>query len=359
MAPLPSSTHAIIQTEFGAADVMRLGDAPLPPLGEHDVLVANFATGVNPIDFKVRAGLEPGKTIDPAAPVVLGWDGAGVVEAKGSQVRGLAIGDEVYYAGDLFKMGSYAEKTVVDSRMVARKPQSLTFEEASSIPLVAETAHEALVETMQVEAGKTILIYNGAGGVGSFAIQYAKALGLTVITTAGNPDSNKWVTGLGADFVLDYHAPLEPQLSKLGAPKPDYAFDLRDNVKIAEIVKLLKPFGKVALTWPLSDDAGIDWMDCFFNRKSIMYELMFTRAMHGIQLEKQARALADIAKLIDQGKIKHTLTKVLPWDKVQEAHGLQESGTVVGKIVMSIDATRSKMKTQRTRSMCWSCLGMS
>mmetsp|Transcript_30143 Transcript_30143/g.79487 ORF Transcript_30143/g.79487 Transcript_30143/m.79487 type:complete len:169 (+) Transcript_30143:3-509(+) len=166
----------------------------------------------------------------------------------------------------------------------------------------------------------------------------------------------KWVTELGADFVLDYHNSLEQEISKTGAPKPDYAFDLRDNVKIAEIVKLLNPFGKVALTWPLSDDAGIDWQDCWTKRKSIMYELMFTRAMHGIQLEKQARALADVAKLIDQGRVKHTLTKVLPWDNVQEAHNLQESGKVVGKIALSIDPARSKMKTQKKTSTCWSFL---
>ncbi|CAM9465965.1 unnamed protein product [Discosporangium mesarthrocarpum] len=331
-----STTKAIIQTEYGAASVLSIGEAQLPPIGDLDVLVRNIATGVNPVDFKVRGGMLSAP-IDPANPLVIGWDAAGVVEGVGSAVTGFAVGDEVYYAGDLFKPGTYAEKTVVDSRIVAHKPKNLTFAEACTIPLVALTAHESLVEELRVEAGNTLVIYNGAGGVGSFVIQYAKHLGLTVVATASRPETVEWVKSLGADEVINHREELLPQFESKGI-KPNYVLELHSNARIGELMKSLAPFGRACLVNPASPEnlATIDGMDMLMGRKSMGYELMFSRPFAGVEVEKQGKILATVAELLDEGKLRHTVKRTLPWTNVGEAHELQEKGTSIGKTALAV-----------------------
>jgi NADPH:quinone reductase len=328
-------------TEYGDSSVLKFIDLPMPTPGPRDVVVENRATGVNPIDFKVRAGVL-GAPVGPDAPIVVGWDGAGVVTAVGAEVTGFSVGDEVYYAGDIGRAGSYAAYTAVDARAVAYKPRSLSFTEAAAVPLVTETAWETLKEVFAAQSGQSLLIYNGAGGVGSIAIQLAKLMGLVVIASASRVESRKWCTSMGADHIVDHSSniSIKQQLADLGmADGVDFVFHLHDPENVADLVAVLKPMGAIALTWPASGPAmsKLDGMDMFLKRKSIRYTLMFTRLGQGVHPELQGELLKEVAGLYDSGKLQKILTTEMSWKDVAKAHSLQESGKMCGKIVMTID----------------------
>eukprot|EP00121_Abeoforma_whisleri_P014009 Awhi_evm1s12925 len=250
-----STMKAITQNAWGNSSVLEYTTQPRPTLKPKDVLVKNLATGINPIDYKVRQGL------DPSAPnptsIIVGWDGAGIIEEVGSEATGgFKIGDEVYYAGDITRNGSYAQYTAVDSKAVALKPKTISFEEAASLPLVAETAYETFEVDFNLKKGDTILIINGGGGLGSFAVQIAAHMGATVITSASRPETTKFVKELGAHHVINHRNPLAPQLKELGFDGVDYLFHAHDqNLNMAECVKLVNPLGKIAITFGLSPEA--------------------------------------------------------------------------------------------------------
>eukprot|EP00183_Erythrolobus_madagascarensis_P006446 CAMPEP_0185846144 /NCGR_PEP_ID=MMETSP1354-20130828/1877_1 /TAXON_ID=708628 /ORGANISM="Erythrolobus madagascarensis, Strain CCMP3276" /LENGTH=334 /DNA_ID=CAMNT_0028546233 /DNA_START=59 /DNA_END=1063 /DNA_ORIENTATION=- len=332
---------AVVQTEYGNPDVMKItDDAAKPVVGEYDVLVKNSATGVNPIDFKIRSGGV--KVVEPSesAPLVVGWDGAGVVVETGAKVDTgkIKAGDEVYYAGVVNRAGSYAEYTAVDSRIVALKPKSASFAEAATIPLVAITAAEALIDSFKAKEGQSILIFNGAGGVGSFTIQLAKCLGLTVIATASRAETIAFVKELGADHIINHHEPLVPQLEAVGVPAVDFAFDLFDNKKLPELLTTLKPGGSVAVTWILDKElaGAIDWFGMLSKRQSLHSVFMFSRAMYAYEQERISEHLERVAKLVDDGKIKPVVKHEFKLEDIAKAHELQESGKVMGKITVTI-----------------------
>ncbi|CAM9190971.1 unnamed protein product, partial [Discosporangium mesarthrocarpum] len=323
-------TKVITQTKFGESSVLSFGEAPLAPLGDIHLLVRNVAAGVNPGDYKVRLY----RSILPIPSFAVGWDAAGSVEFVGSAVPGFAVGDEVFYSRDITKSGTNAEKTVVDSRTVARKPKSLTFAEAFIIPLAALTAQESFMKVLGVHAGKTIPIYNGSGGVGSLAIQHAKHLGLTVVGTSSRPETVEWVKSLGADEVINHREDILPQLESIGI-KPNYVLELRDNARIREPIKPLAPFA--CLSWPTTteDLATIDSTDMFFGRKSMGYELMFCCPSTGVDPERQCKILENVAALLDEGKLRHTLKEAIPWTRVGEAHSMVEKCTVIENIALA------------------------
>jgi len=331
---------AWVFAEHGPTEVMKLVDIPKPELKPTDILVKNNATGSNPIDFKVRLG-GPVKPSEEE-PVVTGYDGAGVVAEIGSEVEGISVGDEVYYSGDIMRRyGSYAEYTPVDYRIVGKKPKSLSWVEASTIPLVAITAWETMKEDMVCETGETILIVNGSGGLGSFAIQLAKAIGLTVIATASRPETVEWAKDLGADYVISHRKPYPPQLEEIGyASGVRYIFNCYDTPDdLSPLMTILKPLGKLALTFHGSNAslASIDPVDAFYKRKSLIYTFMFGRASYNVNPEKQGNLLNEISKMIDEGKIKHTLKKTLTFDQIPEMMDLQAAGTTTGKIAATMD----------------------
>ena len=175
--------RAMVLPAFGGPGLFRLEQLERPEVGPNQVLVKVIASGTNPVDAKLRqdgswAGLEP--------PVVLGYDVAGTVEAVGAGVGDLAAGDAVYFTPEIFgnRSGSYAEYVVAPAGIVARKPEGMSFTDAAAIPLAGGTAWEAIVRRLAVRAGETVLIHAGAGGVGSFAVQFAKAAGARVLATA-------------------------------------------------------------------------------------------------------------------------------------------------------------------------------
>ncbi len=305
-------------------------DLPMPTPGPHDVLVRICAIAINPVDTKVRAMQKTWQ--DPVK--ILGWDASGVITAVGENVLDFQIGDEVYYAGDLSRPGCYAEYQCVDARIIAHKPKTLSFAEAASLPLTALTAWEGLHDRMHVSAGKSLLIIGGAGGVGSIAIQLAKLAGLHVTATASRQESTDWCRRMGADEVVDHSGNAIAPLSF------DYIANFVNTEaywdKIGEwiapqgsMLLIVEPRNELRLGDPLK-------AKCV----SIHWEFMFTRSRYQtIDMHRQGEILHDLAKLVDAGKISHTmhqLAETVSTSALAAAHGLIESGKTLGKIVLTM-----------------------
>ncbi len=323
------------------SDVNALQDIelPTPELLEHDILVAVKAVAINPVDMKVRQSHTP----EGGQYRVLGYDASGVVQAVGSKVSKFKVGDEVYYAGALTRQGSNAELQAVDERIAAHKPATLDFAQASALPLTTLTAYETLFDRLDVAKGvpdgsKTLLIIGGGGGVGSIAIQLAKQLtDLTVIATASRSDSQNWVRDLGADYVLDHSKDLAEQLASLNIGKPEFVFSTNDTESyIPQIAELIAPQGRLAL---IDDPKHLDIMPLKFKSVSVHWEFMFTRSMYETaDMVRQGKILAELAELVDLGKIRttanHTLNGINA-NTLKQAHAMIEKGDVIGKIVIT------------------------
>ncbi|WP_407570565.1 zinc-binding alcohol dehydrogenase family protein [Deinococcus altitudinis] len=311
--------------------------APTP--GPRDLLVRVQAVAVNPVDTKVRGPKPTDVRHDP--PKILGWDASGTVEAVGAEVTLFAVGDEVYYAGDYTRPGSNAELQAVDERIVGHKPRSLSFAEAAALPLTAITAWEGMVDRLHVrpggeDAGKSILIIGGAGGVGSVAIQLAKQFGLKVIATASRPETAEWVRSMGADEVIDHKGDMPAQLKALGIGGVHYVYSTYFTEQHWKaIVEVLRPQGGV-----VAIDSAKDVDLALLKQKSgtFAWEFMFTRSMFQTDdMAEQGKLLNEVARLVDAGKLRGTATQTLtPIDaeNLREAHRQLEGLGVIGKIVL-------------------------
>ncbi|HWT99507.1 MAG TPA: zinc-binding alcohol dehydrogenase family protein [Terriglobales bacterium] len=314
-------------------------DLPKPVPGPQDLLVKVEAISVNPVDYKVRRGRE-GKE---GAPVILGWDAVGTVEAIGAAVTFFKPGDAVFYAGDITRAGSNAAYQLVDARIVGHKPRSLDAASAAALPLTALTAYEMLFDRLQVPRGagaqgKKLLIIGGAGGVGSIAIQLARQLtGITVIATASRPETIAWVKDLGAHHVIDHSKSLPEELTRVGIDAVDYIFSTNATDKHWEgIAATIAPQGRVGL---IDDPEAIDVRQLKRKSASLHWELMFTRALYTtVDITRQHEILNEVADLVDQGVIKTTLAEnfgTINAANLIKAHALLESGKSIGKIVLS------------------------
>ncbi|QFI65548.1 zinc-binding alcohol dehydrogenase family protein [Sinorhizobium alkalisoli] len=328
-------TSQPITAETSLIDV----ELPTPTAEGHDLLVEVRAVSVNPVDVKVRAGVEP----EPGQPKVLGWDAAGVVKAVGREVTLFRPGDEVFYAGAIDRPGTNAEFHLVDERIVGHKPKSLDFAAAAALPLTAITAWETLFDRVRVNdpvpgAANAVLIVGGAGGVGSIAIQLLRALtDLTVIATASRPETREWALTLGAHHVLDHGRPLAAEIDQLALGAPAFVFSTTHTERhIDEIVKLIAPLGRFAL---IDDPAVLDVMP--FKRKSVSthWEMMFARSLFKTpDMIEQHKLLHRVAELVDAGKIRTTLTETLgPINAatLKKAHRMVETGRTRGKLVLT------------------------
>lgn len=303
-----------------------------------DLLVEVAAVSVNPVDTKIRKNVSP----EPGQWKVLGWDAVGRVAAVGPDVTRFRPGDAVFYAGALDRPGANGEFHRVDERIVGRKPGTLGDAEAAALPLTAITAWEMLFDRLDVRrpvpgAANAILIVGGAGGVGSIAIQLVKALtDLTVIATASRPETRDWIEALGADHVVDHSQPLAEQVAALGIGQPAFVFSTTATDRhAAQIAELIAPQGRLGL---IDDPDAIDVR--LFKRKSVSihWEFMYTRSMfETADIEAQGKLLDEVARLVDAGRLRTTLTEVLrPIDaaNLRKAHALLESGRARGKIVL-------------------------
>ncbi len=315
-------------------------ELPTPAAGPRDLLVKVEAISVNPVDYKVRQNAAP----SAIAPKVLGWDVAGTVIAVGSEVSLFKAGDAVYYAGSIVRDGANSEFHVVDERIVGRKPASLSFKEAAALPLTAITAWEALfdrlgVERGQGEAGKSLLIIGGAGGVGSIAIQLAaKLTGLRVIATASREASSAWVRKLGAHEVIDHSGDMPAQLKALGVPAVDYILVLNElDQHFAAVAEAIAPQGRIISI--VGNTAPLPVERLFGKSASFGFELMFTRSQFGtLDMIEQHRLLDEVAQLVDAGTVVTTLGEsfgVINAANLRRAHAALEGKRTIGKIVLA------------------------
>jgi NADPH:quinone reductase len=309
---------------------------PDPSPRHRDLLIEVRAVAVNPVDVKLRRRADP-----VGEPRVLGFDASGIVRAIGPEVARFGIGDQVWYAGVINRPGANAELQRVDARIVGRKPRTLSWAEAAAMPLTVITAWEMLFDRLDIrrisEAGKTLLIIGGAGGVGSMAIQLARQLtSLTIIATASRAETREWCLSLGAHEVIDHSRSLPAELAATGRRYVDYVFGTNASDRHwAEIVRVVAPQGRVGL---IDDPESIDARELKEKSVSLHWETMFTRPLYDTaDIEEQSNLLNAVANLVDQGKLRTTMTEHfgrITAANMIRAHALIESGRARGKVVL-------------------------
>lgn len=322
---------------LGGNDTLADIELPTPIAKGHDLLVAVQAISVNPVDTKIRSrvGGENGQY------TVLGWDAVGTVQQVGELVTAYQPGDRVWYAGDISRPGSNAELQLVDERIVGAAPKTISNLEAAALPLTALTAWELLFDRlalpMAAGKGKALLVVGAAGGVGSILVQLARQLtDVTVIATAGRPQSKDWLCSLGAHHVIDHHQSLSEQISALGLAGVEWVASLNNTDEhIEQIVASLLPQGHLGL---------IDDPDVFdvklLKRKSLAlhWEFMYTRSLFQTEdMVRQQQILNELAKLIDNDRVKTTVNEhfgIINAANLRKAHQLLESHQARGKIVL-------------------------
>jgi zinc-binding alcohol dehydrogenase family protein len=313
----------------------RLAEQPVPEPGPQDLLVRVVAIGMNPVDTKIRRrGENDG---------VLGWDACGIVEKIGDDVTGFTVGDRVYYAGAITRPGCNSEYHLVDRRIAAPAPKKLSDEDAAAMPLTSITAWEALFERLDfvpeagANAGKSLLIIGGAGGVGSIAIQLARWAGLKVFATASRAQTVQWCRELGADTVLNHRNSLYQELTSAGTDSVDTIFCTTQMEKHWEaMAQCVRPQGRIVLI----DDPvnAVDVTVFKLKSVSICWEFMYTRSMFETDdMSAQGKLLSTVADLLDAGTLvttrRNTLTGLTP-ENIRAMHLKQESGTMMGKQVL-------------------------
>ena len=314
-------------------------DAPKNEPDGRDILVAVKAIAVNPVDVKVRAGRGDNHTEHP--PRVIGWDASGVIEAVGPDVTTFAVGDEVYYSGDITRPGCNSEFQLIDERIVGKKPQSLSHAEAAALPLTTITAYESFFDRLGIDRdgankGQSILIIGAGGGVGSIALQLAKHAGLKIIATASRPETSQWVRKLGADYVVNHREDMVAQVREQGFQHVDYIAIFNDMRHWETAVELIRPQGGIVTI----DDTNLPMpMEAMkMKAASLHWEFMFARSMHQTDdMIEQQKLLNWVANEIDAGRMVTTVTEVLSpinASTLRKAHQRIETGATQGKIVL-------------------------
>jgi NADPH:quinone reductase-like Zn-dependent oxidoreductase len=304
---------AIVVHEYGGPEVLKYEDAPRPEPKENEVLVRVMAAGVNPVDALIRSG-KYAKFFGTSLPLVPGYDIAGVVEKIGTKIAKLKVGDAVY----AYPMwgGGYAECAVATEGEAALKPKSISFVEAAGVPLAALTAWQALIDVAKMDKGQTVLIHGGSGGVGSFAIQIAKARGAKVIATASTSNQDL-LKQLGADVAIDYTKQKFEDVAK----DVDVVLDSVGKDTLARSYGVVKKGGFIASLVAKPDQAELD-----------KYGIRGAP----ISVKPNASELAEITKLIDEKKIKSIVSQVLPLTEAVKAQEQAATHHTRGKIVLKI-----------------------
>ncbi|MFS2203820.1 NADP-dependent oxidoreductase [Variovorax sp. Varisp36] len=330
---------AFIIDRYGKKEVGRIGEMPDPEVRDDDVLIRIHAASINPLDSKIRSG--EFKLILPyRLPLILGNDVAGTVMRVGPRVRNFKPGDEVYARPDDDRIGTFAEFIAIKESSVALKPAKLGMVEAASLPLVALTAWQTLVETAKLKKGQKVLIHAGSGGVGTIAIQLAKHLGAFVATTTSTANI-AWMKSLGADVVIDY----KQQDFATVLRGYDVVLNSLGSDELNKSVQVLKPGGHLisisgpptpafavarGLAWPLQQVLRLLSFGIRKKAKKIgsEYSFVFMRA-DGAQLR-------EITSLVESGAIHPVVDKVFPFQDTHEALAYVDSGRAKGKVVVQM-----------------------
>jgi len=310
--------------EFGGTEVLKIEEIERPVPASDEILVQIYTSGINPVDWVIRNGESESLKSFISLPLTLGWDAAGIVEEVGSEVTHLQKGDAVYGLPNFPGDGSYAEFCVGKASQFALKPESLTFNQAGGVPLTALTAWTGLFAHGKVAAGQKVLIQGASGGVGGFAVQFAKAKGAYVIAMASAGNLN-YVRSLGADEVIDYqNQQFEELLTDIDVVLE--ASPVRDNSERIKSVSVLKEGGIFVSV--NTDFAFNDELLQALQQKNVTGELAAN--------QPRQEWLTEIAELIDQGKVNVLISKVFPMEQVAEAHRESETWHVRGKLVLEI-----------------------
>ncbi len=325
---------------YGSVDKVEIGEVGKPEAGPDHVLIKMKAASVNPIDWKTVKG-DLKALFKPPFPLLLGSDGAGVIEQIGEGVAGFKVGDKVFFRCHKTDTGTFADYFAVPANLVALKPKNMSFEEAASIPLVGLTSTQALDEKGGMLPSSKVLIHAGAGGVGTFAIQYAKAKGAYVATTASKK-RKALLAELGADEIIDYHSVnVEDVLNGY-----DIVLDTLGETAHAASYKTLRKGGVLVSVLGIPDNEVIADYGANFVVK-------FVAKLHNHKMQKRAASygavykhhlmyahgqqLADIAKLIEAGKIKAIIDSTFPLDQVAAAFERSMTGRAQGKIIVTMN----------------------
>jgi NADPH2:quinone reductase len=312
---------AMVIREFGGPERFEMAHMPKPAPEKHEVLVRVRAASVNPVDYKIR---QSGSWAGLPTPSILGYDAAGTVEAVGANVTHLAPGDEVFYCARIFgRQGTYAEYHVEDAAIVAKKPPQLGFEEAAALPLAGMTAYDAVITFFATKPGDTLLIHAGAGGVGSLAVQLAKAAGARVIAT-GSRDNTALIRGLGADEVIDYRATkFEEEVLRLTDGRgADAAFDTVGGDTTPRNIGCVRPYGKLASIVHIEGD---------INAMHFRNQTLYTGFM-----ERTGPKIQALALLVARGQVRPVIDSTFPLEQIADAHRRIERGGMKGKIAIAI-----------------------
>lgn len=299
--------------QYGGPEVLSVVEMDRPKPGPDEMLIKIHAAGVNPVDWKIRAGYL--KDYFPLTfPATLGFDVSGVIEAAGPEVKQFKPGDEVYAM--LQASDGYAEYAVIKEGVAASKPKTLDHAHAAAVPVAALTAWQALFETAQLRAGQTVLIHAAAGGVGSFAVQFAKARGVRVIGTASGKNQS-FLRQLGVDQPVDY----EKTRFEDVAHDVDMVLDTIGGETQERSWKVLRKGGiLVSLVGPPAPEQAGQY------------------GVRGVAFSSHASSsdLAEIARLIDAGRVKPIVDTILPLTEARRAHEISQSGHAHGKIVLQV-----------------------
>ena len=330
---------AVIAETYGGPEVLQIEDVPVPNVGPNGVLVRVHASSVNPVDWKLRKGLVS-PVLKLRFPVIWGCDFSGVVAQTGGSVTLFKPGEEVYgfKDGRVAKTyrGTYAEYAVIPEKALARKPANLSHEEAAAIPLAASTAWKALVTSGKLKAGQRVLIHAGAGGVGIYAVQIAKALGAYVAATAGGRNQD-FLRQLGADLPINYEQEkFEEKISNYdlvvdGVGRPVWRGSFSVLKRGGRLVGLIAPTpeegaGKMRILATVGGQVGGAFVRGLVGGKLL---LMIMATPRGGDLEK-------ISSMVEAGKVKPVIEQVYPLEQIAEAHRKSEAGHVRGKLVIQV-----------------------
>lgn len=313
---------AMVIESFGGEETMRMGEIPTPEPAPDEVQIRVRYAGVNPVDWKIREGYLNDR-LPHHFPIVLGWDAAGEVSAVGKEVKDFKAGDNVYTycRKPIIKLGTFAEYVCVEASHVALKPTTINFAEAASVPLAALTAWQALFDFAQLKEGQTVLIHAGAGGVGSFAIQFAHLVNAKVITTASTRNHG-YVKKLGADSIIDY-------------TKEDF---------VAK-VKELYPEGVDLVFDCVGGDTLKKSLDCVCRGGTLVSICSYIDAHYGanqdvktgyVFVEPNGKQLQNFAKLIEEGKLLAPNVKEFPLSDAAGVLEISKQGHTQGKLVLKV-----------------------
>jgi NADPH:quinone reductase-like Zn-dependent oxidoreductase len=305
---------AIALDAYGSPEDLRLVELPDPKVAPGEVLVRVRAAGVNPVDWKLAAGLlDP--VMEAGFPLISGWDVAGVVERTGFDATEFAPGDEVfgYVRKDWAQNGTYAELVSAPVRTIARKPRSLDWAQAAGVPLAGLTAYQS-IERLGIGAGDTVLVHAAAGGVGSFGVQIAAARGARVIGTASERNHD-FLRSLGAEPVA-YGEGLADRVRELAPEGIDAALDFVGEGAVAQSLPLLRRPGRIA---SVTDGQAV-----------------LAAGGHFVWVRPSSADLAALAELADAGKLTVHVDAALPLAEAAEAWRLSRSGRTRGKIVLTV-----------------------